>query len=151
MKRLDRWSSLVWAALAVGIVIESLRLNLGQWGQPGPGLHPFLAGLVMGSLSLVVFIQSFLNDGAGEKKGWWQGVRWGKVLFMISALIVYTFLMDVLGFVIATFLLVAALLKIIEPQGWAISLGGGAVMAIALYVVFAVWLQVYLPQGLLSF
>ncbi len=151
MKRLDRWSSLVWAALAVGIVMESLRLNLGQWGQPGPGLHPFLTGLVMGILSLVVFIQSFLNNGTKERKGWWKGVRWGKVLFMISALIVYTFLMDVLGFVIATFLLVAALLKIIEPQGWAISLGGGAVMAVALYVVFAVWLQVYLPQGLLSF
>jgi hypothetical protein len=56
-------------------------------------------------------------------------------------------LLELLGYPLATFLLVLVALRLMEPRGWAVTLGIAAAAAIASFVVFAVWLKVPLPPG----
>ena len=54
----DEGSSLVWLGVAVLICIGSLRLSLGSVHNPGPGFFPFVARLIMGILSAMVYVQA---------------------------------------------------------------------------------------------
>jgi putative tricarboxylic transport membrane protein len=70
-----------------------------------------------------------------------------KVAALLVVLAAYAFLLDPLGFPFCTFLLVLFMLRVTDPQGWALALGMAAITAIGSYVVFALWLRVPLPRG----
>ena len=73
--------------------------------------------------------------------------RIAKVGLLLVVLVAYTFLLDPLGYLLCTFLLVLFMLRAIDPQRWTVALGMAAVTAVGSYVVFAVWLTVPLPRG----
>ena len=86
-----------------------------------------------------------LRDIVAEK------VRWGKVLFVLIALVLYGCLMNFLGFLIVTFLLMAFLLRFIEPHPWKSVIGWTLVGSVGSYLVFEVWMKLRLPKGFLGF
>ena len=59
----------------------------------------------------------------------------------------YIFLLDPLGYPLCTFLLVLFMLRVTDPQRWAVALSLAAMTAFGSYVVFAIWLSVPLPRG----
>ncbi|MBM4314336.1 MAG: tripartite tricarboxylate transporter permease, partial [Deltaproteobacteria bacterium] len=67
---------------------------------------------------------------------------------MLKALILYAILLDYIGFLIVTFLLMVVLLRFIEPQpckgviGWALAGSVGS------YLIFELWMKLRLPKGL---
>jgi putative tricarboxylic transport membrane protein len=151
----DKLSSLVWLCIAIFICIGSLKLSLGTFSHPGPGFLSFSAGLVMAILSVVVYVQerkiSLSNQREegqpiliNKQRGW-------KVVWTIFALLVYAVLMNYLGFLLSTFLFLAFLLKVIEPQRWPVALGGSLVASLAFYFIFEMGLKSQLPKGLFWF
>ena len=62
MKKYDLLTGLVWTISGTGISIESIRLGLGKFRVPGPGLLPFLSGCVLGFLGLIL-MYSVLSKG----------------------------------------------------------------------------------------
>jgi len=148
MKKYDQMSSLLWLALAFYIGIESLRLPLGSWRDPGPGFLPLGAGIGLAILSLTVFSQARFRTEERTRQGWYSQERWKSLLVILGVLFGYALFLDFLGFLVSTFLLLVMLFRFVEPQRWVVAIGGSALASIASYIVFEVWLKTQLPKGI---
>jgi putative tricarboxylic transport membrane protein len=136
------------------ICIGSLRLSLGELHNPGPGFLSFYAGLILGALALVIHFQSRKASSAHKKaepeaigrnaqRGW-------KMVMTVGALLAYAVLMNYLGFLISTFIFLAFLLRVIEPQRWSVALLGSLAASAAFYFIFEMGLKSQLPRGLIQ-
>ena len=65
-------------------------------------------------------------------------------------MIAYAFLLDFLGFLLCTFLLVAFYLKVIAARRWLVTLSFATAVALTSHLFFDVLLKAELPRGLLS-
>jgi hypothetical protein len=72
------------------------------------------------------------------------------VFYVIAGMIAYAFLLNFLGFLFCTFLLVAFYLKVIAARGWLVTLSFAAAVALTSHVFFDVLLKAELPRGLLG-
>jgi putative tricarboxylic transport membrane protein len=148
----DQGSSAFWFFIGLIIIFASIPLDLGKVRTPGTGFMPFLTGIAICSFSVIGFFHATVGNGKGKKwKNFLKGVRWEKPLLAMASLVVYAFLLEKLGFLLDTILLIAFLLKAIEPQKWLIIILGALFTSAAMYIIFQVWLQVQLPAGILKF
>jgi hypothetical protein len=145
-------SSVAWLGLALFIGVEVWRkLPVGEWQDPGPGFWPLGSALILGSLSIVNFLKSFLDRSPEDREPWYPRQRWKTIVSIMASLMAYVFLVEWIGFVPCTFLLIAYLLRSAEPQRWAVVIGGSAAITAATYFVFDIWLKTQLPKGVLGF
>ena len=153
MKRHDQMSSLVWLAFAISICIESSRLSFGSFHNPGPGFLPLLIGILLGVFSVVVFLRTSLSGKPQENiRSWYPKERWKKLIRVLAALFAFSFCLEVLGFLVSTFLLLVFLFRYgMEPKRWVVSIGGSALASFSSYAVFELWLRTQLPKGILGF
>ncbi len=151
MKKYDQISSLVWLTFAVYILVESLRLPLGTWRDPGPGFLPLGSGIFLGILSGIAFFQAHRRAADGSRGSWISPERWKSLLLILAALFGYALVLDALGFLVSTFILLLVLFRFVEPQKWLVAIGGSALASILCYVVFELWLKTQLPRGILGF
>jgi hypothetical protein len=105
---------IVWIGLGFFFMAYSYNLGLGSLSSAGSGLMPFLVGLfLLGSglcLGYITIKKSSIDkrapsvDKPTEEA---NGVSLKKSIILIMSLIVYALVMEQLGFVIATFLLLS--------------------------------------------
>ncbi|MCX5914790.1 MAG: tripartite tricarboxylate transporter TctB family protein [Deltaproteobacteria bacterium] len=146
-KRVDG-SLFFFILLSGAICFESYNLGLGTLSNPAPGLFPFLTGAILGFLSILWLVINLLPGGPW---GWLNiSISWGRVVPMLGGLFLYSIILDFLGFALATFLLVLALLKGIERKSWVSSSMVAIGISIFSYIVFRIWLRVQLPEGFLG-
>jgi putative tricarboxylic transport membrane protein len=151
MRNNDQRSSLFWLAAGLAIALYSGKYGLGRLSSPGPGFLPFLSGLAIAVLALMVFFQQFSKKGREKVKDLWQKRNWPTVLMVMGALVLYTLLFQFLGFLLDTFWLIAFLLRVMQPMHWIRVMAGAIVAAGASYVIFQLWLKAQLPTGFLGF
>jgi putative tricarboxylic transport membrane protein len=137
---------LLFAVLAA---FESARLlPFGAVRNPGPGFFPWWVSVALGLLALVL-----LGHSVAGRRGPAQSARGGRLLKVVGVLAllgVYSLVLDVIGYPIATFVVVLFMLRVTEPHRWPLALGLALLAAGGSYVLFAVWLGVPLPAGLLA-
>ena len=151
MKKNDQMSSLVWLLLALYICTESMRLPLGAWRDPGPGFLPLGSGIILGILSGIAYLKASMSKSPEAKGSWYSKERWKNLVVVVVALFAYAIFLEILGFLLATFLLLIFLFRGIEPQKWVVSIGGSALASFISYAVFELWLKTQLPKGILGF
>ena len=123
---------------------ESAKLPFGTIHNPGPGFFPWWTSVVLVLLALVLLAQALTPRSTTVGKG---SGRIAKVAALLIVLGAYIFLLDPLGYLLCTFLLVLFMLRAIDTQRWAVALGVAAITAVGSYVVFAIWLSIPLPRG----
>ena len=136
--------------IGVAIALYSRKYGLGTLSSPGAGFLPFLSGLAMAVLAVVVFVQRI----PGKKDtlvGLWANRRWPAVPIVLAALVAYAVVLNTLGFVLDTFFLTAFLLRVMQPLAWKKVLAGAAGATLGSYAVFRLWLEAQLPVGFLGF
>jgi putative tricarboxylic transport membrane protein len=147
----DKWSSLVWCGMGLFICVGSLRLSLGELHNPGPGFLSFYAGLILGALALVIHFQSRKASSAHKKTEpdpiWKNRQKGWKMVMTVGALLTYAVIMNYLGFLISTFIFLAFLLRVIEPQRWSVTLLGSLAASAVFYFIFEMGLKSQLPKG----
>lgn len=148
-RKIKIYSSIFWFLLSVVTCQQALRLNIGEFNQPGPGFFPFCIGLVMGILSIIALIISLLERKVQIDNS--EKIRWWNILIIVILLIAYALSLDKIGFLINTFLLITILLKVVEPQSWRTSILGGLITAVLTNLVFNVFLKAQIPRGILGF
>jgi putative tricarboxylic transport membrane protein len=146
----DRISSLVWLAFGIFICAESLRLPLGSWRDPGAGFLPLGSGIFLILLSLVNFFRA-RQERSRPQVTWYSKKRRGSLIFILVGLLGYAFCLEILGFLVSTFLLLLLLFRYVEPQRWSVSIGASALAAIISYAIFEIWLKTQLPRGIWGF
>jgi putative tricarboxylic transport membrane protein len=133
-------------ALALGgaAIFESAKLPLGTVRNPGQGFFPWWTSVVIVLLALSLLIQALTSRRSINPQA--PG-RIAKVTALLLVLAMYTFLLDLLGYLICTFLLVLFMLRATNPQRWPVALIMALITAFGSYGVFAIWLSVPLPRG----
>jgi hypothetical protein len=150
MRKFDLISSTFWLIVATLICVESYRHNLGDFQNPGPGFLPFVSGLVMGGSGLLVMIP-VLRKEVSEKKAFFEGgTGWHKVVLTLVPIFIYALLLQFMGFLLTTFLVMGSLFKFIEPQRWRTVFLWTIIATLGSYLIFRVWLEVDMPQGFLG-
>jgi putative tricarboxylic transport membrane protein len=135
-------SGLVFFCLSLFIIWESLRVGLGTLKRPGSGFIPFLGGVMISALSLVLIYR-----GWGIRESLKASSR--RVIMALVSLFAYSLVMNTVGFIVATFFLVAILFQLGEPRRWWVLLGMSLLVTFLVYLVFGILLNVYFPRGFL--
>ena len=135
-------SGFFFFGLSVLVLWGSLRTGLGTLSQPGSGFVSFCAGVALSAFSVVLICREWSNR---EK----LNAHSRRVMLALLSLFVYSLVLEILGFVLATFLLLAILLQIGEPRRWWIHVGLSALITFLVYLIFGFLLHVYFPQGFL--
>jgi putative tricarboxylic transport membrane protein len=152
MGRLDLYSSAFWLLFSIYIAVESYRLDLGNWHDPGPGYFPFGAALLFGCMAFGVFLKSLREVTASKARFESGGKRHRyNVILVLTAMVLYTFLLNTIGFVLCTFLIVVFFVKVVSMQRWSSSILMGLCMAIGSYLLFSFFLKAPLPKGFFLF
>jgi putative tricarboxylic transport membrane protein len=152
MKKKDQMSSLVWLLAAIYICFESFRLPIGSWRDPGPGFLPLGAGLFLGILSIIVFLQASFAPAKEPGESLFPRKTWRKMIFCLVALLGYALTLQVLGFLVTTYIFLFLLFRFgIETQSWVVSLAGSALASLLCYGIFEMWLKTQLPKGIIGF
>lgn len=137
----DRSSAILCLVFAVVVGIEAYRLNPGRLSSPGPGLTPLLFSFILAALSLILFLRSSPQWEAPP-----IAIKFRPVLTILAILLVYGLLLEWLGYLFSTFI-VMLLLSRMGKVSWlgSLLLAGMAILAINL--LFVRWLLVPLPTG----
>ncbi|MEI7670710.1 MAG: tripartite tricarboxylate transporter TctB family protein [Deltaproteobacteria bacterium] len=130
------------------VMIESVRLKLDDIRDPGPGFVPFFLGLTLAILSIMAFI---FPDTQKKMAAFWSDWQKGQgIIFIFAGLVVYLFLVKILGFYIDTFLLMTFLLKMFGETGIKRPLLISLLTVGVTYLIFHKLLFIPFPQGLLG-
>jgi putative tricarboxylic transport membrane protein len=151
MRAKEIFSILLLVLVASIFCRTSLKLGLGEARAPGPGFVPFLAGCLLIVLSVGTLFEKSKKKSPEDKASLSEGKRTRMALGILGLLFVYALVMNFLGFLTATFLVLTLLFKIPEKQSWGVSLGASVLTVLFTYVVFETFLQVTFPVGFLGF
>ena len=143
----DLRASLGFLALAVGACLEANRLGFGSVLAPEPGFFPWLGGLALAGLSLILIAQAWRGRGAVIL----PAGDWTRPAVLLAALVLYVPLLEPVGFPIATAALCVVALRILETRRWSVTLGLSVALALGSFLLFRRGLGVELPAGVLTF
>ena len=132
--------------IGVAVMIGATRLRLGTPSEPQPGFFPFAAGGVLVVLCVILLLQAFSGHGQGSES---FGELWRPAILAIS-LLVYSVVLDSLGYIITTIILSAVILRVLDTKRWLKVLGISLVLSVGTYFLFARILDVALPGGILK-
>jgi putative tricarboxylic transport membrane protein len=139
-----------WLLLSCYLSIESYRLGLSTANRPGPGFFPFIAAVGIGLIAALRLVNSIRISAPDENYELGIAGEARLVLYVIAGMTAYAFLLDLLGFLLCTFLLVAFYLKLIAQRRWPVALTFAAAVALTSHLFFDVLLKAELPRGLLD-
>lgn len=152
MRRYDLASTLFLMALAAYVTVSGFQYGFGDWREPGPGFLTVLSGIVLGALAAVWFGMTLVKRWGGGAARLFiadvGGLR--KVGLTAIALAAFTFLLEPLGFPLATLGFMVFLLRAIEKQRWGLTLTVSVVTMVLCVLVFQIGLQVQFPEGPVS-
>jgi putative tricarboxylic transport membrane protein len=151
MKALDQTSSLFWLLVSLSVFIESLRLGIGTLHNPGRGFLTLGASGILGILSLILFLQATLRKKELKAAPFFAGPLWRRILLVVIVLVVYSWVMPVLGYLISTFLLMSSLFLILERKKIVFVFVSSILATFVTYFVFSKWLNCQFPYGLFGF
>jgi len=154
-----RWGEVVGGImlllLAVFALVQSVFLQLWAYGGPGPGLFPFVLGVLLAPMSLVYLgsaLRRVLRDqrekavptGAAEGA---EPVLWGKVAGYVVCMTGFALGLNIFGTWPTMGAAVFLLLAVVERTGWVRSLVFALLFVFCSYLLFARFLAVPLPSG----
>ena len=150
MKKYHIIPTLFWVGLSLFVMTFSRRLGIRGFHNPGPGLTPFVLGLLLFLVSLYVLIISLLKKGGDdETPGEGQSrTNYGKIGLVLVALFAYAFLLERLGFLITTWIFLFLLFRSVGNR-WVTALVASISTVLATYFVFT-FFGVRFPPGILG-
>jgi putative tricarboxylic transport membrane protein len=152
MKHPDQYAGIFWFIVGGAVTISSFFYGVGSSSEPGPGFITFLAGGTLTVLSVVLFIASGRSKLPFQGlRQIWEGLETKKVVYMFGLLLAYTLLIDPVGFLITTFLLLMLLFRVQGSYSYKSVLLLSAASTILSFIVFDQWLGVQLPRGFMGY
>jgi putative tricarboxylic transport membrane protein len=152
-KTYRRIEGLFWIGIGLLICYLSWRAHLGTFIEPGPGFMPFVVGLFISVVSLIMLLTQILSRASRQDAFdiglVFRRVPKNKLGLTAAVLVCYALLLGKLGYIIATFLLMWFLLYDWKKKNWVASLLSSLAIVMCSYLLFEVWLRSQLPRGLL--
>ena len=141
----DRAAAVVLLVFGLIALEEARKLRFGSIARPGPGFFPVVLAAAFSLVCVALLVNAIRARDADAAAA--ARLGWPKMVATMAALFVYALVLELLGFVVATFALLLFFFKALEGQRWVTALAGSLVTAFVTYLVFKVWLNVQLPAG----
>lgn len=153
MKVSDFTLALVLLAVALAMAVGALSFPPMPGQAFGPKLFPNIvaAGFVLCALALIMqAVKAKSLVISVVRPEWWnEPGRRGNLLILLGSIVAYTLLIERVGFVLTTFALLATLMRRLGAS-WRATLFASFLGTASTYIMFAYWLRVPLPPGLLN-
>lgn len=138
------------AVALVWIVLVYRTIEPSQGPQAGPRAFPLFFGVSLAVLSLILLAQSFFAAGERESAEQRSGApaEFFSVVATIGSIVFYGALLETLGFLPTTVIVVALLMVfVLRARSPALIAGMSIGLAVGSYIVFGKLLGTYLPPG----
>lgn len=151
MKRSNQVAAIILFLFSIYMISSSLRMRLSDQYGPGPGLFPFGLGIILAILSVALFIEYTSSRKKDKASPFPQRGALLSVGLVILALIGYALVINSLGYVITTFFFVLFLMGVVQRDKIKMTTLTAIGVAVMLYLIFEIGLQVRLPKGPFGF
>jgi len=138
----DFWSGVMFAAIgfAFAIIVKVYEYPMGTGSRMGPGYFPYVLGIMMGILGLVIIVQAWISEGHRISKFAWKPLFW-----VLSAFVIFGLTAKWAGLVIAILLLVVISSYGGHEHKWKEALISSAILAACSVGVFVYGLKLPFP------
>jgi putative tricarboxylic transport membrane protein len=151
MRNPDQTSGLFWLLAGTGVALTSLQYGFGTFVSPGAGFITFFAGTLLCLLSLILLISTWRKQKAQSRLGdLWKGLEVWKAIYVLGLLVLYALVLQTLGFLVSTFLLLTLLFRVKAQYALTRVVLLSFLISVWAYLLFDVWLKVQLPKGILE-
>jgi hypothetical protein len=149
MKKTETFGGLIVLAIGTILAVEAWKLPYFVEDVPGPGFLPlWLAGGILIAGATIV-VKALRGSVPGMQDIVWpEAWGWRQVLTMLGTLAVSLLLLSKLGFLVTTTGFMAVMIYSLGGRSWPTLILAPVAAAGILYLVFAVWLNVPLPEGI---
>ena len=154
MHLLKAFEGSIWIALGILISLLAYDTGVGSFREPGVGFIGLASGLfliVIGSIMSIARRVNPQEEGKEENK---PSVVTTvprpsfRFIYTLALLALYALLLDPLGYVIATFLVMFGLFFDPVTRRWLPAVFASLVSVATTYIVFEIWLKSQLPRGI---
>jgi putative tricarboxylic transport membrane protein len=142
----DIISSLFLILFGIVILCGAGKLGIGSVKEPQAGFFPFVGAMTLIVLSLLLLVQGL----RGHSKGIQAFGDLLRPVLLIGGMLIYVFLFDPAGYIIATLILSAIVLRILDTKSWWVIGGVSLFLAFGTFVLFDRLLGMPLPDGILK-
>jgi hypothetical protein len=149
MSRKDIFSAVAFLVFSLAFGLQTCMYPLGDLKRVGPGFFPLVLAILLGLLSLILFLVALPHREEKKKSPWPE--QWGGVVGVLLSLFAYGFLLQYLGFTLTTFLFSLTLLKYGYPGKWLWPIGGALATTFFTLLIFKVWLGTPFPTGIIGY
>ena len=138
---------LIGLALGGFVIWSGLKLKLGTINDPGSGFVLFYTGILMCLFAASITIGALIEGGPtfGSR---WVDTRWTKPLLVIVCLIVFSFALNPLGFLLSSIPLMLLLLRVVDPVRWPLAVPIAVLVPLGMWWVLKRLLLIQLPSGI---
>ena len=152
MKRVGTKEGIIWFVAGGLICFLSNRIGLGLFQEPGPGFVPFASGLSLVVIGVVMTLSRKFSkpDPETDHRADNPFLRLPKFspVYTVLVLIGYGLILDQLGYLITTFLVMFALFYDRAANRFLSSVLASLLTVGTTYLIFETWLRVQLPRGI---
>ena len=150
MKRGRLVSNLILVLMGVIFCGSSLAIGIGTINAPDSGFFPFVTGGILVFFSLGAILEEYSWKKTRNAEQLVIPKQWRAVLSVLLSLVVYVLILDSIGFLLSTFLVMTFEFKVPKHTSWKIALGGGVATTLSAYFLFEYLLKCGLPRGFLG-
>jgi hypothetical protein len=99
----DFWAGVMFMVVgfAFAIIVKAYEYPMGTGSRMGPGYFPFVLGIIMGFLGMIVVAISFFTSGGPVSKFAWRPLIW-----VLSAVVIFGLTAKLIGLFLAIIVLV---------------------------------------------
>ncbi len=141
-----------WMSLAVIVGVLAWRTDIGSFQEPGPGFVAFITGLFLFIIGLLMALSEAFSKISGSTTqgsgGAFNRASLRRLLFTVGLLIGYALLLDTLGYILSTSLVMWGLFYQPGRNRWSSSLLASLVTVGFSYLIFEILLRCQLPRGI---
>lgn len=135
---------------AVIVLVDSLPRYAGRQGTLGPGAFPSWVALFLAICGASMLVKLARQGGLAPRAAWPRGAALRRVLLAAASLLVYQAVLQLLGFWLASALLLLFHLRALGHYRWRIAVPVAVLTALLVTYVFGTLLFLPLPPGLLG-
>lgn len=137
---------MVWMGFGIFTAIGGYVLKLGSLNKPGPGMLPFVGGIILLLCSVPILIGSVKTTRTERANDdIWQGVNLAKIGVVVGSVLGYSLILEKIGFVLTTFIVFIFIFKTADSRKWRTILILSFLSTFVSYLIFHILLQVQLP------
>jgi putative tricarboxylic transport membrane protein len=153
MRRSSIAAAVILLGLAGFILFEVRKLPLGSLRVPQTALFPATLAVLLLLFSLAALVLAFRLSGSesGPAAQKIDSEGWSRIGATLAALVGFALVLERIGYLPSTFILMILLLRAIEAQKWYVVLSVALLTSLLSYFLFARLLGVPLPAGALGF